>query len=66
MLTLRSLGGSCVTSRPPIRMRPAVATSSPAISRNVVVLPQPEGPRSVASVPVSTANEMPLTAVVAP
>ena len=33
-----------VTSSPPSRMRPPVGSSSPAIMRSVVVLPQPEGP----------------------
>ena len=51
MLTLRSAADSAVTSRPPIRMRPLLACSSPAIRRSVVVLPQPDGPSSVTSVP---------------
>ena len=53
MLTSRSVGGSSVTSSPPIRMRPAVGISRPAIMRRVVVLPQPDGPSSVTSVPGS-------------
>ena len=66
MLTSRSVAGRRVMSRPPIRMRPLLTCSSPAISRNVVVLPQPDGPKRVASVPASTVNETLLTAVVAP
>ena len=33
-----------VTSRPPMVIVPELAISSPAISRSVVVLPQPDGP----------------------
>ena len=39
-------GGSAVTSRSAILIVPALAVSSPAISRKVVDLPQPEGPSS--------------------
>ena len=35
------------TTVSPMVMRPSVGVSSPAIMRRVVVLPQPEGPRSV-------------------
>ena len=51
MLTSRSAAERRVTSSPPIRIWPAVAISRPAISRSVVVLPQPDGPSSVTSVP---------------
>ena len=51
MLTLRSAARSVVTSRPAMRIRPALGGSSPAIMRSVVVLPQPEGPSRVVSVP---------------
>ncbi|MCY1552032.1 hypothetical protein D9M68_884060 [compost metagenome] len=61
MLTLRSLGPSEVTSRPSIRIWPPEGDSSPAIMRSVVVLPQPEGPRMVVSVPLGTVKSMPLT-----
>ena len=43
-------------------MEPPVGYSSPAIMRSVVVLPQPEGPRMVVSVPLGTTKLMPLTA----
>ena len=43
---LRWQGGSSPTSRPSKRIVPAVARSSPATERKVVVLPQPEGPSS--------------------
>ena len=62
MLTSRSVAGSLVTSWSPIRMRPLVAISSPAIIRSMVVLPQPDGPKSVTSVPGSTFSEMSSTA----
>ena len=64
--TSRSVAGSCVTSAPPIDMRPLVAISSPAIMRNVVVLPQPDGPSSVTSLPASMVKETSLTAGVVP
>ena len=58
--------GAEVTSRPPIVMVPELTISSPAMRRSVVVLPQPDGPSSVASVPGSMRNEMSSTAVTAP
>jgi hypothetical protein len=39
-------GDSAVTSRFAMTIVPALAVSSPAISRKVVDLPQPEGPSS--------------------
>ena len=39
----------------------SLGASSPAIMRSVVVLPQPEGPRIVVSVPFGTRKSMPLT-----
>ena len=62
MLTSRSAAEKFVTSRAPIIMRPAVAISRPAISRSVVVLPQPEGPSSVTSWPAPMVKETPRTA----
>jgi hypothetical protein len=53
MLTSRLLGYFVVTSTPSMKTRPALACSSPAIVRSVVVLPQPEGPSNVTSVPGS-------------
>src|ERR1051325_4069015 len=50
MPMLRARGGTCTprsgaaTSSPPIEIMPAVGCSRPAMQRNVVVLPQPEGP----------------------
>src|SRR5690606_23290273 len=42
----RSRGGTSSTRRSPMRISPRVGSSSPAIIRIVVVLPQPEGPSS--------------------
>ena len=40
----RSLGGMWVTSRSPMKILPALTSSSPASIRRVVDLPQPDGP----------------------
>ena len=54
----RSLGGTKMplsvshTTSLAITMRPASGRSSPARQRSVVVLPQPDGPSSVISLPV--------------
>ncbi len=66
MDTSRSQAASSVTSSPPIRIRPSLGSSSPAIIRRIVVLPQPDGPSSVTSVPGATVNETSLTAVTSP
>ena len=66
MLTSRSFAARSVTSVPPIRTRPPVTASSPATIRNVVVLPQPDGPSSVTSSPCATSNETSSTAVTLP
>jgi hypothetical protein len=59
MLTLRCAGPRVVTSLPAMMIWPEVGDSSPAIMRSVVVLPQPEGPRMVVSVPRGTSKLMP-------
>src|SRR5579864_2418161 len=64
MLTSRSFAARCVTSLPPIRMRPLVTGSRPATIRSAVVLPQPDGPRSVTSCPGRTSNDTSLTAAI--
>src|SRR4029079_16561164 len=51
-----------VTSSPSSRMAPAVGSSSPAIMRSVVVLPQPEGPSRQRNWPSSTVKLASLTA----
>src|ERR1700681_2077875 len=45
-----------VTSSPPNRMRPDVGSSRPAIIRNVVVFPQPDGPSRQKKLPSGTVN----------
>ena len=47
-------------------MLPEDGVSSPAMERSVVVLPQPEGPRSVTSSPGAIEKLMPATAVTSP
>src|SRR5215472_15897560 len=42
------------TTRSPIEMRPPVGCSRPATQRNVVVLPQPEGPSRTTISPAGT------------
>src|ERR1700737_1976255 len=44
------------------RISPSVGSSKPAISRNVVVFPQPDGPSSAKNSPFSILSETPLTA----
>src|SRR4029077_5851376 len=58
----RADAGNAVTSSPSSRMRPEDGSSSPAIIRKVVVLPQPDGPRMTKNEPGSTVKLMPLTA----
>ncbi len=57
MLVSRRLGGSRPIDRPPIRMSPASTVSKPPITRRVVVLPQPDGPRSEKNSPARTLND---------
>src|SRR5271163_2718496 len=47
-------------------MRPLSGCSKPAISRNSVVLPQPDGPSSANSSPCSTDSDTSSTAATAP
>src|SRR6266478_9400892 len=44
MAMSRSIGGRLLMTLSSIRIRPEVIDSSPATMRNVVVLPQPDGP----------------------
>src|SRR5262249_48860334 len=50
------------TTFPAIEICPSVGCSSPATQRNVVVLPQPEGPSSTTISPAGTAKLTPSTA----
>ncbi len=47
-------------------MVPPQGCSSPAMARNVVVLPQPDGPSSVTSSPRATLKLTPSTAMTSP
>src|SRR6266481_1482649 len=47
------------TTRPAMLISPDVGCSSPATQRNVVVLPQPEGPSSTTISPAGTAKLTP-------
>ena len=44
MAMSRSFGGRSFTTRSPIEIVPAVISSSPAMDRSAVDLPQPDGP----------------------
>src|SRR5437763_8751655 len=66
MATSRSAGGRYVTSRPAIRTSPAVGSSSPAMQRRAVDLPQPDGPSSTRSSPSRTSRESSCNAGLAP
>src|SRR3954468_22428061 len=71
MPKLRLLGATKIpwldeyTTRPPTAISPEVGFSSPAIERSVVVLPQPEGPSSVNSLPSGTSNDTSCAALTA-
>ena len=43
-----------VTATPPMLIAPSSGATRPAVSRNSVVLPQPDGPSSVTSSPLRT------------
>src|SRR5215468_6576451 len=64
----RSRGGTRMprpgddTTLPPIAISPPVGCSRPATQRNVVVLPQPEGPSSTTISPAGTEKLTPSTA----
>src|SRR6266540_484582 len=47
----RCLGSTSVTSRSPMRIAPSLTSSSPAMQRKRVVLPQPDGPTSTMNSP---------------
>jgi len=47
----RSLGGTLLTTRPPIAISPRLISSRPAIIRSNVDLPQPDGPTSTTNSP---------------
>src|SRR5437660_2808259 len=51
MAMRRSRGERSLTTRPPMRISPDVGASSPAIMRNNVVFPEPDGPRKTRNSP---------------
>src|SRR6266542_2327314 len=62
----RRRGARSVTSAPPIEIRPAVASSSPAIIRSRVVFPHPDGPTKTMNSPSSTPRSTLSTATTPP
>src|ERR671918_1946702 len=66
MATWRARGGRPLTTLPPISTSPAVASSSPAIVRSSVVLPQPEGPSRTRYSPSPVPRSTPSTAATSP
>src|SRR3954468_18046110 len=58
----RSPGSSIVTSLPPTCTLPEVGSSSPAMMRSSVDLPQPDGPTRTVNSPSSTYRSMPSSA----
>src|SRR5262245_50911300 len=66
MARSRSRGATSLTRVPSIRMSPEVGSSSPAIMRMVVVLPQPEGPRRTKNSRSAMSSERSCTATKLP
>ncbi len=62
MLVGRLLAGTLVISRPSISTAPEEIPSKPAIVRNSVVLPQPEGPSSEKNSPALISALIPRSA----
>src|SRR5580693_7534909 len=62
MAMSRSRGGTSLTTSPPIQISPEVISSSPAIMRSVVDLPQPDGPTRTTNSSSSISRSMPFTA----
>src|SRR3954470_15257902 len=58
----RSFGATSLTTRSPIEIAPADASSSPATIRSAVDLPEPDGPTRIVNSPSSTARSSPSTA----
>src|SRR3954470_5417489 len=59
MAMSRSLGGTSLTTRPPISTVPELALSRPATMLSSVDLPQPEGPTSTVNSPLSMSRSIP-------
>src|SRR6266536_6618997 len=66
MATSRERGGRSVTSAPSIAIEPVLASSSPAIMRRSVDLPQPDGPTRTRNSPLPISSETSSTATTSP
>src|SRR5690349_6450653 len=66
MAMSRSFGGRSLTRRSPMRISPAVISSSPAIMRSSVDLPQPEGPTRTVKEPSAMSMSTPCSTGVPP
>ena len=66
MATSRSLGGTWLTTRSPMRISPPVMFSRPAIMRSSVDLPQPDGPTSTTNSRSRMSIDTPCRICVAP
>src|SRR6266567_9178380 len=64
MAMSRSFGGTSLTTSPSTAISPALISSSPAIIRSVVDLPQPEGPTSTTNSLSAMSRSIPRTASV--
>src|SRR5262245_46093641 len=62
----RSFGGTRLTTRSPMTISPLVISSSPAIMRRSVDLPQPDGPTSTQNSPSAIATSTPRMTCVDP
>ena len=62
----RSLGGMSLTTLSPMERTPVVMSSSPAIIRRLVVLPQPDGPTKTMNSPSWISRLKSSTAVTSP
>src|SRR4029077_3457710 len=66
MAMSRDRGARSVTSTSPMEIRPAVTSSSPAIMRSRVDLPQPDGPTRTRNPPLPIVSDTPSTATPPP
>ena len=62
----RSFGGRSLTRLSPMRISPPLISSSPAIMRSSVDLPQPEGPTSTVNEPSAMSMSTPCRMAVSP
>ena len=66
MAMSRSLGASVLTTLPPIEISPEVMSSSPAIMRSRVDLPQPDGPTRTTNSPSAISTVTPCSTSMLP